>query len=156
ARVLVNRLWQHHFGRGLVATPNDFGIRGEPPTHPELLDWLATEFVAHGWSVKHLHRLMVLSSTYRQAPTSPGRGTTVDPDNRLLGRMNRRRLESESLRDSILAVAGTLNPKLGGPMVRVPLEPEVYELIFTEGEPDGLWFPTNDPREHARRSLYLF
>jgi hypothetical protein len=158
ARVLVNRLWQHHFGRGLVATPNDFGIRGEPPTHPELLDWLAGEFVEHGWSIKHLHRLLVLSSTYQQTSRLPAeaRAKAVDPANRWLGRMNRQRLEGETLRDSVLTVAGTLNPKLGGPMVRVPVEPEVYELIFTEGEPDGLWPVTPDQREHTRRSIYLF
>jgi hypothetical protein len=158
ARVLVNRLWQHHFGRGLVATPNDFGLRGARPTHPELLDWLACEFVAGGWSIKHVHRLMVLSNTYQQTSAlganPPAR--QKDPDNRLLGRMNRRRLEGEALRDNVLAVAGTLNGRIGGPMVRVPLEPEVYELIFTEGEPDGLWLVTPDPREHFRRSIYLF
>jgi hypothetical protein len=154
ARVIVNRLWQHHFGRGLVATPNDFGIRGERPTHPELLDWLATELVRSGWSLKHMHRLMVLSATYQQASTF--RETPKDPDNRLLWRMNRRRMEGEALRDSTLAVAGTLTPTLGGPMVRVPLEPEVYDLIFTEGEPDGLWHVTPDSRQHTRRSLYLF
>ncbi len=164
ARVIVNRLWQHHFGRGLVATPNDFGLRGDRPTHPELLDWLATELIRSGWSLKHIHRLMVLSATYQQSSPvtlSPegrgqGEGLKVDPDNRLLWRMNRRRMEGEGLRDSVLAVAGTLNPALGGPMVRVPLEPEVYDLIFTEGEPDGLWNVTPDPRQHARRSLYLF
>jgi Protein of unknown function (DUF1553)/Protein of unknown function (DUF1549) len=158
ARVLMNRLWQHHFGRGLVATPNDFGFRGEPPSHPELLDWLACEFIAHRWSIKHMHRLMVLSSAYRQASrtaTTP-LAKQVDPDNRLLWRMNRSRLEGEALRDNVLAVAGTLNRELGGPMVRIPLEPEVYELIFTEGEPDGLWSVTIDPREHTRRSIYLF
>jgi hypothetical protein len=158
ARVLVNRLWQHHFGRGLVATPNDFGVRGERPTHPELLDWLAVEFVESGWSLKHLHRLMVLSSTYRQASRvaadAPCR--RLDADNRLLSRMNRRRLEGEALRDSLLAAAGTLNRKVGGPKVFVPLEPEVYDLIFTEGEPDGLWPVTPDQREHTRRTLYLF
>jgi hypothetical protein len=158
ARVLVNRLWQHHFGRGLVGTPNDFGLRGEPPTHPELLDWLACEFMAQGWSIKHLHRLMVLSNTYQQSSQLSANklARQKDPDNRLLGRMNRMRLEGEALRDNILAVAGSLNAKLGGPMVRVPLEPEVYELIFTEGEPDGLWHATPDAREHQRRSIYLF
>jgi hypothetical protein len=156
ARVIVNRLWQHHFGRGLVATPNDFGLRGAAPTHPELLDFLAGELVRHGWSLKHLHRLMVLSSTYQQDSRAGPKARQADPDNRLLGRMNRRRLDAEALRDGVLAVAGTLNRKLGGPMVRVPLEPEVYELIFTEGEPDGLWHVTPDPREHTRRSLYLF
>jgi hypothetical protein len=158
ARVFVNRLWQHHFGVGLAATPNEFGTRADPPSHPELLDWLATEFVGHGWSVKHLHRLMVLSNTYRQASrvAADPLARRIDPDNRLLWRMNRQRLEGEALRDSILAVAGSLNRKVGGPMVRVPLEPEVYELIFTEGEPDGLWHATADRREYTRRSIYLF
>jgi hypothetical protein len=158
ARVMVNRIWQHHFGRGLVGTPNDFGRRGERPTHPELLDWLACEFAASGWSIKHMHRLMVLSNTYQQtsrvAVNDPAR--RKDPDNRLLARMSRQRLEGEALRDGVLATAGSLNRKLGGPMVRVPLEPEVYELIFTEGEPDGLWPVTPDAREHDRRSIYLF
>jgi hypothetical protein len=166
ARVLVNRLWQHHFGQGLVATPNDFGLHGDRPSHPELLDWLACEFVNHGWSIKHMHRLMVLSNTYQQASwparlgdiatTETTKAQRLDPNNRLLWRMNRQRLEGEGLRDSVLAVAGKFNPKMGGPMVRVPLEPEVYALIFTEGEPDGLWPVTPDSREHGRRSLYLF
>src|SRR5262249_13208427 len=99
ARVIVNRLWQHHFGRGIVATPSDFGVRGEPPTHPELLDWLATELIARGWSLKAMHRLMVTSATYRQSskvhhPTQ----AADDPENTLFWRMNRRRLEAESLR----------------------------------------------------------
>jgi hypothetical protein len=158
ARVLVNRIWQHHFGRGIVETPNDFGLRGAPPTHPDLLDWLATEFVTHGWSIKHLHRLMVLSSTYQQSSrVRPSElAEQKDPGNRLLWRMNRQRLEGEAIRDNALAVVGTLNHKLGGPMVRVPLEPEVYDLIFTEGEPDGLWPVTPNVREHSRRSIYLF
>ncbi len=158
ARVLVNRVWQHHFGRGLVRMPNDFGLRGEAPSHPELLDWLACEFVEHGWSIKHLHRLMVLSGAYRQASHGAGGALAqqADPENRLLARMNRRRLDAEAIRDSMLATAGTLNEERGGPMVRVPLEPAVYELIFTEGEPDGLWRVTPDAREHSRRSIYLF
>jgi hypothetical protein len=157
ARVMVNRLWQHHFGHGLVATPNDFGTRGKRPTHPELLDWLACEFAARGWSVKAMHRLMVLSNTYRQSSRGgDAPAKQADPDNRLLWHMNRQRLESEALRDCALAAAGTLNRKLGGPMVRVPLEPEVYDLIFTEDEPDGLWRVTPDRREHTRRSIYLF
>ena len=157
ARVIVNRLWQHHFGRGLVDTPNDFGLRGSPPSHPELLDYLATELVRSGWSLKHLHRLMVLSSTYQQdSRAANSRARQSDPDNRLLWRMNRQRLGAEAIRDSILTVAGTLNREIGGPMVRVPLEPEVYDLIFTEGEPDGLWPVTPDRKQHTRRSLYLF
>jgi len=155
ARVIVNRLWQHHFGRGLVGTPNDFGTRGEKPTHPELLDWLATELVEKKWSLKHIHRLMVTSATYRQAATT-SQGAAADPDNKLLWRMNRRRLEAEAIRDAILTAAGTLNPAVGGVSVKVPLEPEVYDLIFTEGEPDGLWPVTPDAAQHTRRSLYLF
>jgi hypothetical protein len=154
ARVMVNRLWQHHFGRGIVATPNDFGTRGDAPSHPELLDWLAVEFIESGWDIKHVHRLMVLSQAYRQTSRLPAKDT--DPDNRLLSRMNRRRLEGETLRDAQLAVSGQLTPWLGGPMVRIPLEPEVYDLIFTEDEPDGLWPVDVDERQHTRRSLYLF
>jgi hypothetical protein len=154
ARVFVNRVWQHHFGRGLVGTPNDFGLRGEKPTHPELLDYLATEFVATGWQLKPIHRMIVLSATYRQSAVG-SRQSAIDPDNKLLWRMNRQRLDAEALRDSVLAAAGTLTRQVGGPSVRVPLEPEVYDLIFTEGEPDGLWHATPDPAQHTRRSLYL-
>jgi hypothetical protein len=157
ARVIVNRLWQHHFGQGFVATPNDFGVKGARPTHPELLDWLATELVQHKWSLKHIHRLMVLSATYRKASnTKPSADAAKsDPENKLLWRMNRRRLEAEAIRDSVLTAAGTLNRQLGGPSVKVPLEREVYDLIFTEGEPDGLWPVTPDPAQHTRRSIYL-
>jgi hypothetical protein len=155
ARVVVNRLWQHHFGRGLVSTPNDFGTRGAAPTHPELLDWLATELVEAKWSLKHIHRLIVTSATYRQASTAD-HGLKVDPDNKLLWKMSRQRLSAEAIRDSILTVAGTLNPQVGGPSIKVPLEPEVYALLFTEGEPDGLWPVTPDVKQHTRRSIYLF
>jgi hypothetical protein len=154
ARVWVNRLWQYHFGRGLVSTSGDFGLRGERPSHPELLDWLATELVRREWSTKEMHRLMVLSATYRQQSY---RSDAVNvPDNRLLTRMNRRRLDGETIRDAMLVIAGNWNRSVGGPRVLVPLEPEVYELIFTEGEPDGLWLPTPDPRQYGRRSLYLY
>jgi hypothetical protein len=158
ARVMVNRLWQHHFGHGLVSTPNDFGKRGEPPTHPELLDWLAREFMEHGWSIKHMHRLMVLSNAYCQSSRLPETALArrVDPTNRWLARMNRQRLEGETLRDTLLSVTGLLQAEQGGPSVRVPLEPEVYDLIFTEGEPDGLWPVTPDVNQHHRRSIYLF
>ena len=163
ARVIVNRLWHHHFGRGIVASPNDFGVRGERPTHPELLDWLAAELThppapVKPWSLKHIHRLIVLSATYRQAATTPPTPAAMkaDPDNRLLWRAPRRRLEAEAVRDSILTAAGTLNREVGGRSVKVPLEPEVYDLIFTEGEPDGLWPVTPDAGQHTRRSIYLF
>jgi hypothetical protein len=160
ARVIVNRLWHYHFGRGLVATPNDFGLRGEKPSNPELLDYLASELMtptdkSQPWSLKHIHRLIVLSSTYRQA-TASTQSTKVDPDNALLWRMNRHRLEAEGIRDSVLAATGSLNRQVGGPPVKVQLEPEIYDLIFTEGEPDGLWPVTPDVSQHTRRSIYLF
>jgi hypothetical protein len=115
ARVMVNRLWQYHFGEGIVATPSDFGTNGAPPTHPELLDWLAAEFVSRGWSVKAVHRLIVLSSTYRQASSAGPRGLTADAGDRLLWRFPPRRLEAEPLRDAVLAVSGNLDRRLGGP-----------------------------------------
>jgi hypothetical protein len=158
ARVAVNRVWHHYFGRGIVGTVNDFGTRGDHPSHPELLDWLAVEFAEGGWTPKRLHRLILTSETYRQAARvpAPPAAAAADPDNRLLWRMNRKRLDGEAIRDAMLAAAGTLNRQVGGPSVRVPLEPEVYDLIFTEAEPDGLWPVTADPKQHGRRSLYLF
>ncbi len=155
ARVIVNRIWQSHFSRGIVATPNDFGTRGDRPTHPELLDWLATELIEKKWSLKEIHRLIVTSATYRQVSTTE-QGAKLDPENRLLWRMNRKRLDAEVIRDSLMAVTGQLNRQLGGASVRVPLEPEVYDLIFTEDEPDGLWLVTPDPAQHTRRAIYLF
>jgi hypothetical protein len=113
-RVMVNRVWAHHFGKGLVRTPGDFGVKGEPPTHPELLDWLASRFVAEGWSVKTLHRTIMLSAAYQQASDDRPELSTADPDNRLVWRMNRRRLDFESMRDSLLACAGELDLKAGG------------------------------------------
>lgn len=115
ARVMVNRLWQGHFGIGLVDTPNDFGRNGSQPSHPELLDWLAREFVRSGWSIKHLHKLIVLSATYRQSTDHNSAAAAVDADDRLLWRFPSRRLEGEAIRDSILAVSGKLNLKTGGP-----------------------------------------
>jgi hypothetical protein len=155
-RVIVNRLWQYHFGRGIVATSSDFGVRGEPPSHPELLDWLAAQATAGGWRLKPLHRLMVTSATYRQSNQSDAKLAADDPENSLFGRMNRRRLDAEGVRDAMLAVAGELNPRMGGPGVIAPLEKEVKDLIFTEAEVVDLWPVDRDPTEHARRSLYLF
>jgi hypothetical protein len=114
ARVMVNRVWQHHFGEGLVRTPSNFGALGTPPTHPELLDYLATQFVASGWSVKAMHRLILLSAAYRQASKVRPDTLRLDPNNLLLGRMNRRRLEAEALRDGLLAVCGCLDGRAGG------------------------------------------
>ena len=157
ARVIVNRLWLAHFGRGLAATPSDFGVRGESPSHPELLDWLAGEFVAAGWRFKPLHRLMVTSATYRQSSSwKTAKQADEDPENVWLWRMNRRRLDAEGLRDAMLAVSGELNPAMGGPGVLVPIEKEIEDLIFTEAEVVDLWPETPDPREYGRRSLYLF
>ncbi|MBI2949596.1 MAG: DUF1553 domain-containing protein [Verrucomicrobia bacterium] len=115
ARVMVNRIWQHHFGKGLVDTPSDFGLNGSRPSHPELLDWLAGEFVASGWSVKAIHRLILSSSTYRQSSRSNPHSMAVDASDRLLWRYPPRRLEAEALRDSILCVSGNLDLKMGGP-----------------------------------------
>jgi Protein of unknown function (DUF1553)/Protein of unknown function (DUF1549) len=149
ARVLVNRLWQHHFGRGLVATPSDFGMRGAASTHPELLDWLAMEFVASGWSVKHLHRLILTSAAYRQASRAPAEARAKDPDNLFFSRQNRQRLEGEAIRDSLLAVSGRLNHKMGGPGVFPPVPPEA--LKGSAG-----WKASPDPADHVRRSVYVF
>ena len=114
ARVMVNRIWQHHFGKGLVKSPNDFGVRGDRPTHPELLDWLAARFVESGWSVKAMHRLIMLSRAYQMSSEENEIGAAKDPANDLLWRFNRRRLKAEELRDSILAVSGALDPARGG------------------------------------------
>ncbi|MBS1810105.1 MAG: DUF1553 domain-containing protein [Acidobacteria bacterium] len=155
ARVMVNRLWLHHFGRGLVATPNDFGRNGSGVTNQALLDWLATEFMASGWKLKAMHKLMLMSATYQQSSANDPAMAKIDPDNKLLWRANRQRLDAEALRDTILAASGALNEQMGGPSIRVPLEPEVVENIFTEYEPDNLWPVHPDSKQHTRRSLYL-
>jgi mono/diheme cytochrome c family protein len=118
ARVLVNRVWLHHFGKGLVGTASDFGMRSEPPTHPALLDWLAATFKEEGWSLKKLHRLILLSRTYQQQSDDRADGRALDPENALLWRMNRQRLDFEALRDALLATAGRLQRKIGGPSVK--------------------------------------
>ena len=132
ARVMVNRIWQHHFGRGIVGTANDFGRLGERPTHPELLDWLASEFVRRGWSVKEMHRLMVSSATYRQSAVGGGReGKMKDPENRLYWRMGPRRMEAEQIRDALLLVSGELDLKMGGPGVKsTTARRSVYLQVF--------------------------
>jgi hypothetical protein len=125
ARVIVNRVWMHHFGAGLVRTPSDFGFRGDAPTHPELLDFLAVKFVESGWSLKKLHRAIMTSAAYRQASADSEAGRKIDPENQLLWRMNRRRLDIESLRDSMLAAAGRLDLKAGGVPFPLTAEPSV-------------------------------
>jgi hypothetical protein len=153
ARVIVNRVWQYHFGQGIVGTPNDFGVNGAPPSHPELLDWLANRFIADGWHLKSLHRLIVCSSAYRQSTHSPDeqRGMAKDADNRMLWRFPRRRLEAEEIRDAMLAASGRLNMKAGGPSVIVPVESDLVELLYKPSQ----WSVTVDRSEHDRRSVYL-
>ncbi|HEV3029360.1 MAG TPA: PSD1 and planctomycete cytochrome C domain-containing protein [Planctomycetota bacterium] len=152
-RVLVNRVWLHHFGTGLVKTANDFGVNGEKPSNPDLLDFLATAFLQNGWRLKPLHRLILLSRTYRQAYSTPetARALTKDPDNRWLWRFDRRRLSAEELRDSMLSVSGTLNPAMGGPSVFVPVDPELVNALYKPAQ----WAVTHDLNQHQRRSIYL-
>ena len=122
ARVIVNRLWQHHFGRGIVATPSDFGTQGDKPTHPELLDWLAKELIDNGWKLKHIHKLMMTSAAYMESSAGDKAKTAMDPDDKLLWRFAPRRLEAEAIRDSILAVSGQLDPRMYGPGTLDPMQ----------------------------------
>jgi hypothetical protein len=156
ARVMVNRIWQFRMGTGINRTPNDFGVMGDHPSNQPLLDWLASEFAAKGWSVKTLDRMLMTSSVYRQSAQPDKNRETTDPENRMYWRMNRKRMDGETLRDAILAATGSLNPKLGGRPVRIPIEPEVYDLIFTEHERDGLWPVNPDKSVQDRRSIYLY
>jgi mono/diheme cytochrome c family protein len=148
-RVLVNRLWHHHFGQGLVLTPSDFGLGGDKPSHPELLDWLSSEFLKGGWSLKHLHKLIVMSAAYRQQSTvlNP-KASEIDASNRLLWRQNPRRLDAESVRDAVLKVAGTLNPERGGAGFRDFRYIEAYAPVYQYINPEKpeLW----------KRSIYRF
>jgi hypothetical protein len=152
ARVMVNRIWQHHFGEGIVRTPSNFGKTGERPTHPELLDWLATEFVQQGWSIKAMHRLIMNSETYQMVSDDNREGLTNDPENRYLWRMPRRRLEGEAIRDSILAVAGNLDRTLGGPAVHPYIDPALFQSSSKRTWPGK---PDTDPSTW-RRSVYVF
>lgn len=153
ARVMANRLWQHHFGRGIVATPSDFGATGEAPTHPELLDWLATELIAGEWKLKRMHRLLMLSSVYQQSSQGNMEAAAkVDADNRLLWHYPMRRLEAEAIRDSILSVSGELKTQLGGPSIYPVLPPEV---LATQSRPGSGWH-TSPPEQQGRRSVYIF
>ena len=145
ARVMVNRIWHHHFGAGLVSTTSDFGVRGTPPTHPELLDYLARYFIDSGWSVKAMHRLIVHSRAYRQVSFDSGHNFDKDPQNRLVWRFNRRRLDAEQIRDSILAFSGELDLSRGG---RHPF-PHRRTYFYRQHEPFAEYFPTN------QRSVYI-
>ena len=149
ARVMVNRLWHYHFGRGLVGSPGDFGFNGERPSHPELLDWLATEFQERNWSIKNMHRLIMLNSTYQQSSQHNEKAAGVDGSNRLLWRMNRRRMDAEVVRDSVLAVSGQLDFQMGGPAFM----PFRYQF---RKSPVYDYFDTTDRPEQSRRSVYNF
>jgi hypothetical protein len=151
ARVMVNRVWQHHFGRGIVRSPNNFGFLGDRPTHPELLDWLASQFAAGGWRLKALHRLMTLSSTYRMSSEANPAALERDPGNDLFWRFNMRRLSAEEVRDSIEATAGNLNRQMYGPSFYPKLSDEV---MATQSAPGHGWGKSSGS-EQARRSIYI-
>ena len=154
ARVIVNRVWQQYFGRGLVDTENDFGTMGSLPTHPELLDWLAVEFMDSGWSLKHMHRLIVTSQTYRQVsevPSPVSLAAKADPNNMLLWRQTRLRLDAEIVRDVCLTASGLLQPKLGGP----PVYPPIPEGVLSLGQVKRTW-PLSQGTDRYRRGLYTF
>jgi hypothetical protein len=160
ARVFVNRVWQHHFGAGLVRTESDFGVRSEPPSHAELLEWLASDLVAHGWKLKRLHKLILLSAVYQQAGRQPGDGeansgmaAAIDPDNRLLWHKPPLRLEAEILRDSMLAAAGTLNAEPYGPAFKPPIPAEAMVARNSKSP-----YPSDaaDDASTRRRSVYMF
>lgn len=151
ARVAVNRAWQQFFGMGIVATANDFGTQGKLPSHPELLDWLATEFVDNGWSRKHLLRLIVTSATYRQSSAAREDLAEQDPENTWLARQNRLRLPAELVRDNALAVSGLLFPKVGGPSIYPPQPAGVNELSYSRKE-----WPEDTGPDRYRRGMYIF
>ncbi|MDJ0447255.1 DUF1549 and DUF1553 domain-containing protein [Methylocystis sp. JR02] len=148
ARVLVNRVWNEYFGKGIVGTVSDFGKAGDKPTHPELLDYLADNFVKEGWSIKKLHRQILLSSVYRQSSTQRDEVAAADPENKLLASFPRKRLDAEQIRDSLLVAAGKLEDSLGGPAVFPPLPANLNV--------GPAWEASNDPRQTNRRSIYIF
>ncbi|MCA8971283.1 MAG: DUF1553 domain-containing protein [Planctomycetes bacterium] len=152
ARVIANRIWQQHFGRGIVRTPNEFGKLGELPTHPALLDWLATELRTNGWSLKHLRRTILLSDAYRRSSRAAPSQLAKDPQNDAFWRFDPRRLTAEEIRDSILAINGTIDLRLGGPSVYPTMPAEVLE---TSSRPEAAWGNSSE-RDAARRSLYIF
>ncbi|MHC5542044.1 DUF1553 domain-containing protein, partial [Singulisphaera rosea] len=145
ARVMVNRVWHHHFGRGIVGSPSNFGIRGDEPTHPELLDWLTSQFVSNGWSIKALHRLIVTSKTYQLASGPASDASAKDPENRWYWRFDRRRLDAEAIRDAMLSASGTLDLRVAG---EHPFPP-ISEWRWTQHSPFKAVYTTD------RRSVYL-
>jgi mono/diheme cytochrome c family protein len=152
SRVMANRIWQHHFGRGIVRSSSNFGFHGDKPTHPELLDWLASELVAKGWRLKAIHRLLMTSATYRMSSQGNVKALRKDPENDLFWRVDMRRLQAEEIRDSILAVNGSLNPKMGGPSIYPTLSAEV---LAGQSVPGQNW-QTSPAEEQRRRSVYIF
>ncbi len=154
ARVMANRIWQYHFGTGIVATPSDFGVNGERPTHPELLDWLAHEFMESGWSIKAMHRKVMLSAAYRQSGENAG--WEKDSENKLLSRFPRRRLEGEEVRDSILYLSGRLNAERGGPSVFPPLPADLADFARYGRGGAAMWEPNEKDEDGRRRSIYTF
>lgn len=152
ARVLVNRVWQQHFGRGIVESPNDFGRTGRAPTHPELLDWLAADFIQHGWSMKHLHRRILGSEAWRRSSRVEGPGAALDPANELLWRQELRRLDAEAVRDSILLVSGRLHRERGGR----GFFPEISRAALGGMSKPGQGWERSDDEQRSRRSLYAF
>lgn len=151
ARVMVNRIWQHHFGRGIVRSPNNFGLLGDAPTHPELLDWLAAKFIESGWKMKPLHKLILMSSAYRMSSQGNAEALRKDPLNNLFWRFDMRRLTAEEVRDSILAVNGQLNTKMHGPGVY----PEISDEVKAGQSAPGTGWGQSSPEEQARRSIYV-
>ena len=151
-RVTVNRIWQEYFGRGIVPTADDFGTRSPGPSHPDLLDWLASEFMDNGWSLKKLHKSIVMSATYRQSSASRPDIEAMDPENTLLARQQRVRLPAEMVRDAALAVSGLLNPKIGGPSVRPPQPPGVADLAYA----GSVKWDASPGMDRYRRGLYTF
>ena len=151
ARVMVNRIWEYHFGRGIVATPNDFGRMGERPVNPELLDYLANEFIGSDWSVKHVQRLILLSNTYQQSSQATTEAREKDPDDRYLEHFPRQRLDAAQIRDGILSASGRLNENAGGPPVMVPLDPSLVNALYKPSQ----WRPAKNTSDYDRRSVYL-
>jgi hypothetical protein len=151
ARVIVNRVWQHHFGRGIVRSANNFGELGSPPTHPELLDWLAHWLIDHGWKLKPLHRLIMTSNAYRMSSAGEERALAVDPTNDLFWRFDMRRLSAEEIRDGTLVASGQLNREVYGPSVFPKLS---REILATQSQP-GLGWGDSTPAEQVRRSIYI-
>jgi hypothetical protein len=147
--VMVNRIWQHHFGRGIIPTPSDFGLQGQRPSHPELLDWLASEFMAEGWSIKKMHKLLLLSAAYQQSSRASAEALARDPENRLYSRGERVRLEGEVIRDTLLAISGALDLRMGGPGVF----PRIPEDLFKGAQG---WTVSKSIADQNRRSIYIF